>query len=200
MAYSLYVQQSDHYDGFNGANFGYMTILVRTHQDPASLELAARRAAAGVDSERPLSNFRTMTEFVGGDIKRMRYNTTALTIFALMATLLASIGVYGVVSASVSQRTREIGIRLAMGARARDIVKLVSTRTLTLVATGLLCGTLASLVLTRLLRAQLWGVGAADPATFVTVIALLSVVSLAACLIPARRATRVDPTQALRMD
>jgi putative ABC transport system permease protein len=177
-----------------------MTILVRTHQDPASLELAARRAAAGVDSERPLSNFRTMTEFVGGDIKRIRYNTAALTVFALMATLLASIGVYGVVSASVSQRTREIGIRLAMGARARDIIKLVSITTLTLVAAGLLSGTLVSLVLTRLLRAQLWGIGTADPATFVTVIALLSGVSLAACLIPARRATRVDPARALRMD
>jgi putative ABC transport system permease protein len=200
MAYSLYVQQSENYDGFNGANFGYMTILVRTHRDPAILELAARRAAAGVDSERPLANFRTMTEFVGGDIKRMQYNTTALTVFALMATLLASIGVYGVVSASVSQRTREIGIRLAMGARARDIIKLVSTRTLGLVAAGLLSGTLASLVVTRLLRAQLWGIRATDPATFVAVIALLSGVSLAACLIPARRATRVDPGKALRMD
>jgi ABC-type antimicrobial peptide transport system permease subunit len=141
-----------------------------------------------------------MTEFVGGDIKRIRYNTAALTVFALMATLLASIGVYGVVSASVSQRTREIGIRLAMGARARDIIKLVSITTLTLVAAGLLSGTLVSLVLTRLLRAQLWGIGTADPATFVTVIALLSGVSLAACLIPARRATRVDPARALRMD
>jgi putative ABC transport system permease protein len=200
VAYSLYVQQSDHYDGFNGANFGYMTILVRTHQDPASLELAARRVAAGVDSERPLSNFRTMTEFVEGDINRMRYNATALTVFALMATLLAAIGVYGVVSASVSQRTREIGIRLAMGAQARDIVKLASTRTLALVATGLLSGTLASLALTRLLRAQLWGVAATDPATFIAVIALLFAVSLAACLIPARRATRVDPAKALRMD
>jgi putative ABC transport system permease protein len=200
VAYSLYRQQPDHYDGFNGANFGFMTFLVRTHQDPASLEVAARRAAGEVDSERPLSNFRTMTEFVGGDIARIRYNTTALTVFALMATLLASIGVYGVVSASVSQRTREIGIRLAMGARARDIIKLVSITTLTLVAAGLLSGTLASLALTRLLRYQLWGIGPTDPATFVAVIALLSGVSLAACLIPARRATRVNPTQALRMD
>jgi ABC-type antimicrobial peptide transport system permease subunit len=200
VAYTLYVQQPDRYDGFNGANFGHMTFLVRSHQEPAGLELAARRAVAEVDPERPLSNFRTMTEFVGGDIERMRYNTTALTVFALMATLLASIGVYGVVSASVSQRAREIGIRLAMGARARDIVKLVSTQTLALVAIGLLSGTLVSLVLTRLLRTQLWGIGATDPATFVAVIALLSGVSLAACLIPARRATRVDPTETLRTD
>jgi putative ABC transport system permease protein len=200
VAYSLYIQQPDHYDGFNGANFGFMTFLVRTHQDPATLEFAARRAAAEVDSERPLSNFRTMTEFVGGDIVRMRYNTTALTVFALMATILASIGVYGVVSASVSQRTREIGVRLAMGARTRDIIKLVSITTLALVAAGLLSGTLVSLALTRLLRYQLWGIGPTDPATFVAVIALLSAVSLAACLIPARRATRVNPTEALRMD
>jgi ABC-type antimicrobial peptide transport system permease subunit len=141
-----------------------------------------------------------MTEFVGGDIVRMRYNTTALTVFALMATILASIGVYGVVSASVSQRTREIGVRLAMGARTRDIIKLVSITTLALVAAGLLSGTLVSLALTRLLRYQLWGIGPTDPATFVAVIALLSAVSLAACLIPARRATRVNPTEALRMD
>jgi putative ABC transport system permease protein len=200
VAYALYNQQPAHYDGFNGANFGFMTFLVRSRQNPASLELAARRAAAAVDSERPLSNFRTMTEFIGGDIERMRYNTTALAVFALMATLLASIGVYGVVSASVSQRTREIGIRLAMGARAHDIVKLASIRTLTLVATGLLLGTLASLALTRVLRNQLWGVGTTDPATYLVVIVLLSAVSLAACLIPARRATRVNPTEALRMD
>jgi len=130
----------------------------------------------------------------------MRYNTAALTVFALMATLLASFGVYGVVSTSVSQRYREIGIRLAMGARARDIVRLVSTQTLALVALGLVAGTLAGLLVTRLLRAQLWGIGAADPATFAAVIVLLSAVSLAACLIPARRATRVDPTEALRTE
>ena len=200
VAYALYDQQPAHYDGFNGANFGFMTFLVRTPQNPAGLELAARRAAATVDSDRPLSNFRTMTEFIGGDIARMRYNTTALAVFALMATLLASIGVYGVVSSSVSQRTREIGIRLAMGARARDIVKLVSTRTLTLVAAGLLSGAVASLALTRVLRNQLWGIGATDMATYFAVIVLLSAVSLAACLIPARRATRVNPTEALRMD
>jgi putative ABC transport system permease protein len=200
VVYSLYSQQPSHYDGFNGANFGFMTFLIRTPQNPASLESAARRAAATVDSNRPLSNFRTMTEFIGGDVKRMRYNTTALAVFALMATLLASIGVYGVVSSSVSQRTREIGIRLAMGARARDIIKLVSTRTLILVASGLLAGAIASLVLTRVLRNQLWGIGVTDLATYVAVIAFLSAVSVAACLIPARRATRVNPTEALRMD
>jgi putative ABC transport system permease protein len=200
VAYALFVQQSDRYDGFNGANFGHITFLVRSRQDPARLELAARQAVAEVDPERPLSNFRTMTEFAGGDVERMRYNTSALTVFALMATLLASIGVYGVVSTSVSQRTREIGIRLAMGARERDIIKLVSTQTLALVATGLLSGTLVSLGLTRLLRAQLWGIGATDPATFVAMIALLTGVSLAACFVPARRATRVDTAEALRTD
>jgi ABC-type antimicrobial peptide transport system permease subunit len=130
----------------------------------------------------------------------MRYNTTALTIFALMATLLASFGVYGVVIASVSQRTREIGIRLAMGASARDIVKLVSTETLALVAVGLLSGMLASLALTRLLQTQLWGVGPTDPATFAAAILLLSVIAIAACMIPARRAIHVNPTEALRTD
>src|SRR4051812_27755006 len=103
-------------------------------------------------------------------------------------------------SAHWCRSEHEIGIRLAMGARARDIVKLVSARTLVLVAVGLLSGMLVSLVLTRLLRAQLWGIGATDPATFVAVIVLLSGVSLAACLIPARRATRVDPAKALRTD
>jgi putative ABC transport system permease protein len=200
VAYALFVQQSDRYDGFNGATFGHITFLVRSHQHPARLESAARQAVAEVDPERPLSNFRTMTEFAGGDVERMRYNTAALTVFALVATLLASIGVYGVVSTSVSQRTREIGIRLAMGARAQDIIKLVSTQTLALVAIGLLSGTVVSLGLTRLLRAQLWGIGATDPATFVAMIALLTGVSLAACLVPARRATRVDTAEALRTD
>jgi len=200
VAYTLYDQQSEHYDGFNGANFGHLTFLVRSRQDPSRLEADARRAVAGVDPDRPLSNFRTMTEFVGGDIERMRYNTAALTVFALMATLLASFGVYGVVSTSVSQRSREIGIRLAMGARTRDIVKLVSSQTLALVAIGLVAGTLAALLVTRLLRAQLWGIGVSDPATFAAVIVTLSLISLAACLIPARRATRVDPTESLRTE
>ena len=130
----------------------------------------------------------------------MRYNTAALTVFALMSTVLASLGVYGVVSTSVSQRSREIGIRLAMGARTPDIVKLVSSQTLALVAAGLVAGTLAALLVTRLLRAQLWGIGATDPATFAAVIVLLSFISLAACLIPARRATRVDPIESLRTE
>src|SRR5207248_7156787 len=95
VAYALYVQQSENYNGFNGANFGHMTFLVRSPQDPSNLEAAAKRVVAEVDPGHPLSNFRTMTEFVGGDIERMRYNTTALSIFALMATLLASFGVYG---------------------------------------------------------------------------------------------------------
>ncbi len=200
MAYVLYAQQAERYDGFNGANFGHITFLARTQQDAASFENSARRAAAEIDPARPLSNFRTMKDLVGGDLDRIQYNTTALTVFAFMAILLASFGVYGVVTASVSQRTREIGIRLAMGAQARDIVKLVTSQTLVLVGVGLLSGIVASLLLSRLLRTQLWGIGANDPATFAAVIVLLSGVSLAACMIPARRATRTDPAVALRTD
>jgi putative ABC transport system permease protein len=200
VAYTLYLQQPEKYEGFNTGAFGQMTFFIRSEQNPSRLASAVRRAVAEIDPDHPVANIRTMDEFVSSVMRTRRYDVSALGVFALMATVLAAVGVYGVISSSVSQRTREIGIHMAMGAGARDIVRLVGARVLRLVAMGLLFGLLASLLLTRLLESQLWGVTPTDPPTFAAVIVLLTGVSLAACFIPARRAMRVDPAEALRMD
>jgi putative ABC transport system permease protein len=200
VAYTLYLQQPERWEGSNANMFGQMTFFVRSNQDPSSLALAARRAVAEIDPNHPLASIQSMAQFVGDGVRTRGYYASALAAFAFMATLLAAVGVYGVMSSSVSQRTREIGIRMAMGATARDIVALVGARAFRLVAIGLISGFFGALVLTRLLEAQLWGVTSTDPATFAAVMALLTGVSLAACFIPARRAMRVDPAEALRMD
>ena len=141
-----------------------------------------------------------MTEFVGDGMRARRYSASVLGAFAFMATLLAAVGIYGVMSSAVSQRTREIGIRIAMGATARDIIRLVGRRAVRLIAIGLFAGLLASLVIARWIEAQLWGITATDPATIAVVIIFLTGVSMAACFIPTRRALRVDPAEALRSD
>jgi predicted permease len=200
VAYTLYLQQPERYEGFNANMFGQMTFFIRSDQNPSSLALMAQGAVAEVDPDRPLANIRTMAESVSGSLRTFRYYVSALGVFAFMATILAAVGVYGVMSSAVSQRTREIGIRIALGATARDIVGMVGGRALRLVAIGVFWGFLGAVMLTRLLEAQLWGITPTDPATFAAVIALLIGVSFAACFVPARRAMRVDPTEALRMD
>ena len=200
VAYTLYVQQPERFQGLSSGMFGQMTFFVRSSIDPATLEATARRAAAEVDPNRPLAAFQTLTDFVSEGMRTKGYYTFVVGVFAFMATVLAAIGVYGVMSFSVSQRTREIGIRMAMGATARDIVKMVAGKALRLVAIGLLFGILGSMALTRLIAFQLWGVTPTDPATYIGVTALLLGVSMTACFIPARRATRVDPTAAIRTE
>ena len=180
-----------------------MTFFIRggpSNTDPLGLVSAARAAVAEVDPDRPLANVKTLSEFVDDRMQNRRYYASALSVFALMATVLAAVGVYGVMTFSVSQRTREIGIRMAMGANARDIVKLVGGRALWLITIGLLFGFLGSLGLTRLIAGQLWGITSTDPATFAFVTALLIGISIAACFFPARRAVRVNPNEALRLD
>jgi len=198
VAYTLYLQQTDRYEGINAGMFGQMTFIVRSNEDPSILAAAARRAVAEVDPHRPLANIQTMTASVEGAMETRRYSVTALAVFALLATALAAVGVYGVTSAWVTQRAREVRVRMAVGARARDIVGLIGVRAFWPVAVGLLSGFLGSIPLTRWLDSQLWGVTSSDPATFAAVIALLIGVSVAACFIPARRALRVNPTQELR--
>src|ERR1700691_1565361 len=133
-------------------------------------------------------------------LQEPRYYTLLLSIFAGVATLLATVGIYGVMAHSVAQRTREIGIRMALGAHWRDVIQLVMWNALLLIATGVLAGLGGSLALTRLIATRLWGVTPTDPATFASVAALLTVVAVLATLIPARRAVRVDPTIALRYE
>ena len=200
VAYTHYLQQPERYEGLNTGMFGQMTFIVRSNQDPAVMAAAARRAVAEVDPHRSLANVQTLAESLGGAIESRGYPVAALAVFAILATILVGVGVYGVMSSSVSLRAREVRIRLAMGAKARDIVGLVGVRAFWPVAAGLMFGSLGSLTLTRLLDGQLWGVTSTDATTFVAVTALLIGVSVAACFIPARRAMRVSPSRALRIE
>ncbi len=200
VAYSLYLQQPERYEGLNAGSFGQMNFFIRSHEDRESLVSAARRAVAEVDPSRPISNIQTMSDFVGDTMKTRSYYVSALSAFAFMATLLAAAGIYGTMSSAVSQRTREIGIRIAMGATASDILKLVGARAFRLVTVGLLAGLAITLACARMLAPLLWGITPTDPATFVGVILLLVGVSAVACFLPVRQAMRVEPTEALRMD
>ena len=178
----------------------YMSYLIRPAGDTSTVIPAVRKAMAEIDPTRPIGKFRTMDEVLAEQVQEPRYYTLLLSIFAGVATLLATVGIYGVMAHSVAQRTREIGIRMALGAHWRDVIKLVMWNALLLIGTGLLVGLGGSLALTRLIAARLWGVSATDPATFASVAALLAVVALLATLIPAHRALRVDPTIALRYE
>ena len=149
---------------------------------------------------RPIGKIRGLDDVLGDQVQEPRYYTLLLSIFAGVATLLATVGIYGVMAQSVAQRTREIGIRMALGAHWRDVLKLVMWNALALIGTGLAVGLGGSLALTRLISARLWGVTATDPATFASVAILLALVAVLATLIPARRAVRVDPTVALRYE
>ena len=163
--------------------FGQMMFMVRTTGDPMSLLPAARRVVADVDPDRPLANVATMEQRLASVVPQRGYFVFAITAFALTATLLAAIGIYGVLAYSVSQRVREIGIRLALGAGVFEVVMLVGRRALTILSLGVAAGIVVSLMLTRLLQSQLWNVEPTDPATFVTVTFVLVVVALAAAFI-----------------
>ena len=198
--YASYLQQPVYYPQPGSNMFGRMTFMIRSAGDPMSLLPAARRVMAEVDPGRPLASVATMEQQLGAVVPQRGYFVFAVTGFALLATLLAAIGIYGVTAYSVAQRTREIGIRVALGARTREVVLLVGGRAFSLVLLGLSAGLAGSLVLTRLLQSQLWGVTPTDPLTFASVIALLALVALAAAFFPVRRATSVNPTVALRCE
>jgi putative ABC transport system permease protein len=177
-----------------------VSLVVRTNADPASLGDAVRRAAQSVNPDAPVFRVRTMREVIAGSIAQERFNTILMTLFAVVALLLAAIGLYGVMAYSVTQRTREIGIRVALGARRADVLRLVIRQGLRLVALGLALGLMAALALTRLMKKLLFEVSATDPVTFAGVALLLALVALLACWIPARRAANVDPMVALRCE
>ena len=146
----------------------------------------------------PVTNVKTLEELVSGTIARPRFNATMLTLFAALGLLLASIGIYGVLSYSVAQRTQEMGIRMALGADAGVVRRLVVRDGLQVAAIGVIAGLAIALPTTRVLATLLYGVEATDPAVFAAVAATLTVVALAASYLPARRATQVDPMVALR--
>jgi putative ABC transport system permease protein len=181
-------------NGFNTADF----LVVRTKGQPASLTPSVRRIIANVDPEQPVSNVQTMDEIVDLNVADRRQQMTLLGAFAGLALLLASIGLYGVLSYSVTQRIREIGLRMALGASASSVTQMVVKHGITLTGIGVAIGLAGSWAATRALKTTLYGVSSTDPVTFAAVAVLLTVIALAACWIPARRAARVDPIVALR--
>ena len=177
-----------------------LTFLLRTQGDPMRILPAARKAIAELDPNRPLSNVRTEEDLLGIQVQYPRYYSMLLSLFAFVATVLAAVGIYGVMAYAVEQRTREIGIRMALGAGGWDVLSLVLRQGVWLVAAGLIVGIGGALALTRFISSELWEVEATDPLTFVSVSLLLVAVAILACLIPTRRAVRVDPTIALRYE
>ncbi len=175
-----------------------MLLVVRSTFDDASITTAIRRAVHEVDPGQPIYAVQTMNLVIENTVRDKSVNTTLLTVFAGVSLLLALIGVYGVMSYTVAQHTREIGIRMALGAQPRAILKLVIGRGLVLVSAGAVIGVLASFGLTRFIENMLFGVTPTDPLTFASIVLLLGLVALLACLIPAQRAMRVDPIVVLR--
>jgi putative ABC transport system permease protein len=175
-----------------------VNFVIGASVDPLSLVAAVRREVSAVDREQPVFNIRSLEQVMADSVSRQRFQTLLLGAFAATALLLAAIGVYGVVSYSVSQRTGEIGIRMALGARPRDVLRLVIGQGLTLTVLGLVLGLAGALGLTRLMAGLLFGVSAKDPLTFCVTALLLTAVALLAALVPARRATKVDPLAAIR--
>jgi putative ABC transport system permease protein len=177
-----------------------MTLFVRAEREPESVAGAVRAEVGRIDPDVPVYRVETMEQVVSNELAQPRFSSLLLGAFAGLALTLASVGIYGLVAYTVSRRTREIGLRMALGARAADVLRLVVAQGMVLVAIGLAVGLVAALVLGRLLASQLYAVSASDPATFAIVALLLLAVTLAASWIPARRATRVDPLVALRYD
>ena len=175
-----------------------MSLIVRSTLDDSSIAAAVRRAVSEVDPGQPIYAVQTMNLAIENTVRDKNVNTTLLTVFAGVSLLLALIGVYGVMSYTVAQHTREIGIRMALGAQPRAILKLVMGRGLVLVSAGAVIGVLASFGLTRFIENMLFGVTPSDPLTFTAIVLLLGLVALLACLIPAQRAMRVDPIVVLR--
>ena len=175
-----------------------MTLLLRVNGSPRSVEKAAMAAVRSIDPDQSVSNVTPLTGYLSDSVADRRFTTLLLGFFAALALLLASVGIYGVVAYGVAERRREIGIRTALGARPADVLALVVKGALRLAAVGILVGGVAALGLSRFLSSLLFGIAPSDPATFGGVAVLLSAVVLAACVIPARSALRVDPNTALR--
>jgi putative ABC transport system permease protein len=175
-----------------------MTLVVRAANDPHRLIGAVQKEVHALDRELPVSNVKTLDEYLVAAVAEPKFNTLLLSLFAGLALLLTAVGLYGVMAYAVTQRTYELGIRMALGAQARDVLRLVITQGLRLALWGAAIGLAGAAALTRTLKSWLFGVGPADPLTFAAVVLLLVSVALLACWIPARQATKVDPLRALR--
>jgi putative ABC transport system permease protein len=196
VANELYLPNTEaHVAGSRGMN-----VILRSSTDPRRLAEAARREIRALDPALPVSAVRTMDDVLSAAQSRPRFLTLLLALFSAVALVLAAVGLYGVISYSVAQRTNEIGIRMAMGARPRDVQSMILAQGLRLGALGVALGAAGAFALTRLIRGLLFGVSSFDPATFLAMAVVLIGVTLAACYVPARRATEVDPMSALRYE
>jgi putative ABC transport system permease protein len=176
-----------------------LTMVVRAQSDPALLIPSMRQAVQSLNREMPMK-FRTLSDVYSSSLYARRFSLVIFGVLAAVTLILATLGLYSVVSYTVAQRTREIGIRRALGAQGRDVLSLVLRRGLALTLCGVCLGLAGSFALTRLMKSLLFGVTAHDPLTLTAVTLLLAVVALVACLVPARRATKVDPLVALRYE
>ena len=176
-----------------------MCLVVRTN-NPISTVNAVNQAVREIDKTQPVTNIRSMHQIVAESLSEPRFRTLILSAFSVVAFLLSALGIYGVMSHTVSQRTQEIGIRMALGANRREVLRLIVGQGMVLVLVGLIVGVLASLVVNRALSSFLFGVGTADPTTFCAMSLLVLVVAFLACYLPARRAATVDPMVALRCE
>ncbi len=198
--YVPYLQQTPRWMGAGYAARAGMYFVLRTRGNPMALAASVRQATAEVDPNRPVANLRTVEEYLDQQVQYVRLYVLLLGIFGAIAAGLAAIGIYGVMAYSVAERTREIGIRMALGASSGDIFRLVMLRAAILLLIGLALGLGGSLALTRYLKSALYEVTATDPSTFIAVSLLLAMVAVLACLIPTRRAVSVNPTVALRYE
>jgi putative ABC transport system permease protein len=180
--------------------FSNMSFVIRASVEPSSLAGAVRQAVQDVDRAQPVSDVRTMENVVSESVMQPRFNLTLLGIFGAIALILSAAGIYGVTSYTAAQRTQEIGVRIALGAQPRDVLKLVLAQGIKLTLIGVVLGSAGALALTRLMKSLLFGVSATDPMTFAAIAVLLTLVAVLACWIPARRAMKVDPMVALRYE
>jgi putative ABC transport system permease protein len=180
--------------------YPFMNVVVRTASDPVNLMTAIRQEVWAVDRDQPVANVETMRQRVADALAGARFNTLLLGLFAAVAMILSAVGIYGIMAYSVIQRTHEIGIRMALGAGQRDILRMVVGQGMRLALVGVALGLFASFALTRVMASLLYGVTATDPLTFAGVALALLIVALLACYLPARRATKVDPMVALRYE
>ena len=188
------------YEPYTQRALPFMALIVRTPGDPTGLTAAIRNEVLSIDKEQPISNIRTLDRLFSTSISQQRFSMLLLGIFAAVAIVLATIGIYGVMSYSVTQRTHEIGIRIALGAGRRHVLKLIVGHGMLLALIGITAGLVISFALTRVMSTLLFEVSATDPMTFGVIALLLISISLLACYIPARRATKVDPIVALRYE
>ena len=179
---------------------GNMTFVLSTQADPTAMVASVRQAIHEIAPNQPLSQVQTMEQVISDSLQARKLTLTLLAVFALLATALSAAGVYGVMSYGVAQRTREIGIRMALGARGGDVTSMVLRDAGKIAAIGLAIGIVAALALTRFIAGMLYGVGQHDLPTFAGVVALIATVAVVASLVPALRASRVDPLSAMRTD